>query len=128
MAQRKCSRERSSDFTGNPRDERALGRQWEVRLDTLTQERIDALAELASDVLRCEVSCGAVIRAAVEEWLASNEGADAAKHIEAIRTEMAEMEERRTRRHKLRLRIEPLSGTEQRPPISRIRLRIALPG
>ena len=128
MAQRKCSRERSSDFTGNPRDERALGRQWEVRLDTLTQERIDALAELASDMLRCEVSCGAVIRAAVEEWLASNEGADAAKHIEAIRIEIAEMEERRTRRHKLRLRIEPLSGTEQRPPISRIRLRIAPPG
>lgn len=56
-----------------------------LRFQPATRDRLDELAELASGVLRCDVPRAAVVRAAVCAWLASNESADPAQLIEAIR-------------------------------------------
>ncbi|MFS8069064.1 MAG: hypothetical protein ACMG6S_22115 [Byssovorax sp.] len=57
-----------------------------LRLDPVCQEQLDEIADLASDVLRRDVSRAAVIRAAVDEWLTKNENVDPAEFIEVIRT------------------------------------------
>jgi hypothetical protein len=56
-----------------------------LRFQPATQDRLDALAELASGVLHCEVPRAAVVRAAVGAWLTSSESGDPAHLIEAIR-------------------------------------------
>ena len=43
-----------------------------------TQERLDEVADLASQILRCKVSRAAVTRAAVEEWVDAVKSADPA--------------------------------------------------
>lgn len=47
-----------------------------LRIQPGTQERLDEVAYLASQVLKCEVSRAAVMRAAVEEWVEAVESAD----------------------------------------------------
>jgi hypothetical protein len=56
-----------------------------TRFDPLTQERLDDLADQASDVLAVDVPRTAVVRAAVTFWLARSESADRAHIVEAIR-------------------------------------------
>ena len=55
------------------------------RFHPATRARLDELAELASAVLRCDVPRAAVVRAAVDAWLATSARADPAQIIEAIR-------------------------------------------
>ena len=56
-----------------------------MRLEPACQERLDEIAELASDVLNQDVSRASVVRAVMEEWLAKNEHADPAEYSELIR-------------------------------------------
>jgi hypothetical protein len=92
-----------------------------LRLDPLCQERLDDLADLASDVLNRNVSRAAVIRAAVQEWLTNNENDDPAKFIEVIRTGIVKRG-RRPWKH-LQQRIELPDEPEQARPEKRIRFR-----
>ena len=96
-----------------------------LRLDPLCQERLDDLADLASDVLKRDVSRAAVMRAAVQEWLTNNENVDPAKFIEVIRAGIVKRG-RKPWKH-LQQRIELPDETEQAPPEKRIRLRRNLP-
>jgi hypothetical protein len=50
-----------------------------------TQERLDELADLASQVLKCKVSRAAVTRAAVEEWVDAVNSADPALLMASIK-------------------------------------------
>jgi hypothetical protein len=56
-----------------------------LRLDPACQDRIDEIAELAGMILRCEVSRAAVVRAAVQAWLTTNESVHPEQLIKAIR-------------------------------------------
>jgi hypothetical protein len=56
-----------------------------LRFQPATRARLDEIAVLASSILRCDVPRAAVVRAAVSAWLATSEGADPAKLVEAIR-------------------------------------------
>ena len=47
-----------------------------LRFQPGTQERLDEVAYLASQILKCKVSRAAVMRAAVEEWVEAVESAD----------------------------------------------------
>ena len=56
-----------------------------LRLDPECMERLDEIAEQASDILNREVSRAAVVRAAVEERLTKNEHVEPAEFIEVLR-------------------------------------------
>jgi hypothetical protein len=56
-----------------------------LRFHPATRERLDKVAVLASSALRCDVPRAAVVRAAVDAWLATIASADPAQIIEAIR-------------------------------------------
>jgi hypothetical protein len=57
-----------------------------MRLPTVTVDRLDRLAAMASLTLRCDVPRAAVIRAVLESWLDAEEDRDPAPIIEAIRS------------------------------------------
>lgn len=57
-----------------------------LRFRPETRDRLDELAELASNVLHREVPRAAVVRAVVCAWLATTEHADPRLLVEAIRT------------------------------------------
>ena len=96
-----------------------------LRLDPGCQERFDDIADLASDVLKLQVSRAAVMRAAMQEWLVSNENADPAKLIEVIRAGI--MKRGRKPYRNLQKRIELPDEPEQASPEKRIRVRRDLP-
>lgn len=96
-----------------------------LRLDPLCQERFDDIADLASDVLKRDVSRAAVMRAAMQEWLVINENADPAKLIEVIRAGIVKRG-RKPYKH-LQRRIELTDEREQAQPEKRLRLRRDLP-
>ena len=56
-----------------------------LRLDPESQERLDEIADLMSQVLDREVSRSAVMRVAVRAWLTTNENVDPAQLVEVIR-------------------------------------------
>ena len=125
MKQSKRLQKSASDSAGISRTERAAYAQVVLRLDPLCQERIDSLADLASDVLKREVSRAVVVRAAVQAWLVANEGVDPAKLVEAIRAGF--VARGRKSYKQLHQRIEPIDGISQEVPRKRIRLRRILP-
>ena len=53
-----------------------------------TQERLDEVADLASQILRCKVSRAAVTRAAVEEWVDAVKSADPALLMASIKASL----------------------------------------
>jgi len=117
MKQSKRVQKSASDSAGIPLTEHAAYAQ----VDPLCLERIDSLADLASDVLKREVSRAMVVRAAVQAWLVANEGVEPAKLVEAIRGGF--MARGRKSYKQLHLRIEPLEETSREEPQKRIRLR-----
>lgn len=121
MKQSKRVQKSASDSAGIPLTEHAAYAQVVFRLDPLCLERIDSLADLASDVLKREVSRAMVVRAAVQAWLVANEGVEPAKLVEAIRGGF--MARGRKSYKQLHLRIEPLEETSREEPQKRIRLR-----
>jgi len=92
-----------------------------LRLDARCQERFDDIAELASDVLKLQVSRSAVMRAAMQEWLVSNENADPAKLVEVIRAGIVKRGRKPYR--DLQQRIELPDEPEQAPAEKGIRAR-----
>jgi hypothetical protein len=56
-----------------------------LRFQPATRERLDELADLASDVLNRKVSRAAVVRAAVEEWVDAVSTVDPALVMESIK-------------------------------------------
>ena len=85
-----------------------------LRLDEESQERIDEIVDLMTALLRCEVSRSAVIRAAVKEWLANNDGVEPEKMIESISKGI--VKRGRKKRKPLQLRIKTPDGTEKVQP------------
>jgi hypothetical protein len=59
-----------------------------LRFEPECQDRIDEIAELAGRILQREVSRAAVVRAAVQAWLTTNESIHPELLIEAIRGAM----------------------------------------
>ena len=59
-----------------------------LRFEPECQDRLDEIAEVTSGILCCEVSRAAVVRAAVQEWLAAIAGMHPEQLIEAIRGAM----------------------------------------
>ncbi len=59
-----------------------------LRFKPAMRERLDELAEMASDVLDRKVSRSAVVRAAVQGWIEAVSIADPVLVIEAIRAAM----------------------------------------
>ena len=59
-----------------------------LRFEPECQDRLDEIAEVAGAILDCEVSRAAVVRAAVQSWLATNAGTRPEQLIEAIRGAM----------------------------------------
>jgi hypothetical protein len=59
-----------------------------LRFEPACQDRLDEIADLAGVALKCEVSRAAVVRAAVQGWLASNADIDPEQLIKAIRGSM----------------------------------------
>lgn len=92
-----------------------------LRLDPECMERLDEIAEQASDMLNREVSRAAVVRAAVEEWLTKNEHVEPAEFIEVLRMAIVKRG-RRPWKH-LHQRIEVPEEAEQAEPEKRIRVR-----
>lgn len=121
MNESKRSPRSASDSAETSLAEPAAHAYVALRLDPLCGERIDELADLASEVLQRKISRAMVVRAAVREWLMTNEGADPARLVEAVR---ASLLKRGRRSHKeVYLRIAPLEETAQEEPKRRIRLR-----
>jgi len=121
MSQSKHLQRRASELGETALVEPGAYAYVSLRLDPLCGEQLDALAELASEVLQCEVGRAAVVRAAVHEWLASNEGGDPGKVVEAIRASLV----KRGRRSQKRscLRIEVVEEPAREEPKPRIRVR-----
>jgi hypothetical protein len=59
-----------------------------LRFEPACQDRIDEIAELAGRVLQREVSRAAVVRAAVQAWLTTNESIHPEQLVDAIRRAM----------------------------------------
>ena len=55
-----------------------------LRFQPGTQERLDEVADLASQILKCDVSRAAVTRAAVEDWIDAVKSADPALLMASI--------------------------------------------
>ena len=67
-----------------------------LRMSSGTQHRLDDLASRASTALQCEVSRSAVLRAAIDAWLAAIDHVDPAQLIEAIRASLIKRGRKRT--------------------------------
>ena len=59
-----------------------------LRFQPGTQERLDEVADLASQVLQCKVSRAAVMRAAVEDWVDAVKSADPTLLMASIRASL----------------------------------------
>jgi hypothetical protein len=59
-----------------------------LRFEPACQDRLDEIADLAGTALQCEVSRAAVVRAAVQAWLATSGNIHPEQLVEAIRGAM----------------------------------------
>ena len=69
-----------------------------LRFEPACQDRLDEIAELAGEILACEVSRAAVVRAAVQAWLTTSAGGHPDVLIEAIRGAMVKRGRKRPQR------------------------------
>jgi hypothetical protein len=68
-----------------------------LRFEPACRDRIDEIAELAGHVLQREVSRAAVVRAAVEAWLTTNDSIHPEQLVNAIRGAMAKRGRKRNK-------------------------------
>jgi hypothetical protein len=69
-----------------------------LRFEPECQDRLDEIADFAGTILHCEVSRAAVVRAAVQAWLAANASIQPELLIEGIRGAMMKRGRKRNKR------------------------------